>query len=694
MSSRTRRALLSLVVVVVASVAALGGVPRPPVASAADAPAGVVDQDGPPVGGTVDSGYLMAADDGEVLGFGVAAVGSAQDFRLSHPVVDIAGTPSGAGYWLVGSDGGIFTFGDARYHGSTGNIALNQPIVGMAATESGRGYWLVASDGGIFTFGDARFFGSTGSLHLNQPIVGMAATPSGQGYWLVAADGGIFTFGDARFLGSTGAIHLARPIVGMAATPSGRGYWMVASDGGIFTFGDAVFYGSAAAAVHDRPVVGMAATPTGLGYWLATADATVFPYGDATSKGPTSSAKLDGRIVGLLPQGGDVRAPVLHQLSFGPTRVDTSTAPATITVRARITDDFSGHAGTTVIFKSPSGTLAQAFFDGGNRISGDGLDGIYQGNVVLPANSPTGQWKITDFQMTDAVGNMADVDGRTLAQAGYATTFDQVGAGDSDHPHLRALSVSPATIDTSAGPATVTVTARITDDRSGVDMSGVQIRFGVGEPGTGGQVHDVVFWSAQPLSGDSRDGVWQTTFTMPAASAPGRWAFQNALLTDSAKNSGYDFPGDLPAPDSTAGFTQTGAGDTTPPQLRSLDISPRLVDTSQQAATLTVTARITDAGVGVAATPGDSTGNDAWFVSPSGQQVLAAFAPWTVVSGDRHDATYRTTATVPLHSEQGTWTLKRFDLGDLIGNHAGLTTGDLAAAGYPTSFEVLRTVTP
>ena len=60
-------------------------------------------------------------------------------------------------------------------------------------------YWLVASDGGIFTFGDATYAGSTGAMVLNRPIVGMAATPDGQGYWLVASDGGIFSFGDATF---------------------------------------------------------------------------------------------------------------------------------------------------------------------------------------------------------------------------------------------------------------------------------------------------------------------------------------------------------------------------------------------------------------------------------------------------------------------------------------------------------------
>jgi hypothetical protein len=45
----------------------------------------------------------------------------------------------------------------------------------MAATPTGNGYWLVASDGGVFNFGDAGFHGSTGALSLNKPIIGMAA---------------------------------------------------------------------------------------------------------------------------------------------------------------------------------------------------------------------------------------------------------------------------------------------------------------------------------------------------------------------------------------------------------------------------------------------------------------------------------------------------------------------------------------
>ena len=84
--------------------------------------------------------------------------------------VEICATPSGKGYWICGSDGGVFSYGDAAYHGSIpepgGADVLNEPIVGMAATPSGGGYWLLGRDGGVFTFGDAEFYGApTGLVH-------------------------------------------------------------------------------------------------------------------------------------------------------------------------------------------------------------------------------------------------------------------------------------------------------------------------------------------------------------------------------------------------------------------------------------------------------------------------------------------------------------------------------------------------
>ena len=195
------------------------------------------------------------------------------------------------------------------FFGSAGALPLNKPIVGMAATPDGGGYWLVASDGGIFSYGDAHFYGSTGSMQLNQPIVGMAATPgrrrvlarglrrrhlrlrrrpvlrlhgrrststsrssawrrhrAASGYWLVASDGGIFAYGTAPFLGSIGRHAAQRPHRG-----DGRhGERLLA--GRARTAGSSTtappFLGSMGGQANPNPIRAIAATPSGQGYWL------------------------------------------------------------------------------------------------------------------------------------------------------------------------------------------------------------------------------------------------------------------------------------------------------------------------------------------------------------------------------------------------------------------------------------------
>jgi ribosomal protein L24E len=245
-----------------------------------------------------NQGFWLLGRDGGVFSFGTAQFyGSIGNIPLNKQIVAMAAKPDGTGYWFVSSDGTIYAF-KAPFWGSTANIKLTKPIVGMAPTPSGQGYWLVASDGGIFAFGDAKFYGSTGSIVLNKPIVGMTSSPSGQGYWLVASDGGIFAFGDAKFYGSTGSIVLNKPILGMASSPTGKGYWFVASDGGVFAFGDAPFLGSAADG-NIVPVVGMAAAKSGSGYRVARADGSVIPFGSAGAGGGLSGT-LSAPMVGIV----------------------------------------------------------------------------------------------------------------------------------------------------------------------------------------------------------------------------------------------------------------------------------------------------------------------------------------------------------------------------------------------------------
>ncbi len=256
------------------------------------------------------SAYWVVASDGGIFSFGGAGFyGSTGGMRINRPVVGMAGTPDSAGYWEVAADGGIFSYGDARFYGSTGNLTLNQPVVGMAATPDGGGYWLVAADGGIFAFGDARFYGSTGNLTLNKPVVGMAATPDGGGYWLVAADGGIFAYGDAGFYGSTGNLTLNQPIVGMAPSADGHGYWFTAADGGVFAYGDAPYAGSLGNVPQKHPVVAIAASDQGLsangpGYWFANSNGAVSAFGGATYWGSTPQV-LNQPVVGMAQATGD-----------------------------------------------------------------------------------------------------------------------------------------------------------------------------------------------------------------------------------------------------------------------------------------------------------------------------------------------------------------------------------------------------
>jgi hypothetical protein len=93
----------------------------------------------------------------------------------------------------------------------------------MAPTPTGQGYWLFASDGGVFTYGAATFKGSAGAIMLNKPIVTAAAAPTGLGYWLAAADGGLFRYGDAQFKGSVVAsgVKLTKGIIGFAGHRTG-----------------------------------------------------------------------------------------------------------------------------------------------------------------------------------------------------------------------------------------------------------------------------------------------------------------------------------------------------------------------------------------------------------------------------------------------------------------------------------------
>ena len=205
----------------------------------------------------------------------------------------IVTTPSGGGYWQWMSNGAVYSWGDAHYHGGANAISgATSPIVGMARDATGGGYWQVAKSGKVYAFGDAANKGGLDTIPHSSPAVGIAS--DGTGYWVVTENGAIYSFG-APYHGGAGGISHA-PIVAIAATTDGGGYWLLASDGAIYSYG-ASYHGGLNTISHSSAVAGFAAAASG-GYWIATQDGAVYSF-DATYEGGANTIAHSGHIVGI-----------------------------------------------------------------------------------------------------------------------------------------------------------------------------------------------------------------------------------------------------------------------------------------------------------------------------------------------------------------------------------------------------------
>ena len=258
-------------------------------------------------GGTADSGVAPVAGRRAQAGAGERVRGGRRVLADGQPRL---GSGPAAGSVLAvlarvratawsAADGGVFSFCEPFY-GSMGGTRLNRPIVGMAATPDGGGYWLVAADGGIFTFGDARFYGSMGG-DPPQPARSWAWPPTPDGERLLA--GGLrrrrlqpsatprFLRLDGRPCTSTG------PIVGMAADPRRRRLLAGGRRRRRLRLRRRRVPRARPAAMHlNRPIVGMAADPrrrAATGWWPPTA-----------ASSPSATPRFHGSTGAIAPQRG------------------------------------------------------------------------------------------------------------------------------------------------------------------------------------------------------------------------------------------------------------------------------------------------------------------------------------------------------------------------------------------------------
>jgi hypothetical protein len=251
-------------------------------------------QDTPPVTVKPSSGrngYWMLGSDGKVYAFGQAKQLGGPTLAAGISAADLETTPTGNGYWVVDSAGNVFGFGDATFQGGIqrGQLAAGETVTSLSSTPSGKGYWIFTNKGRAVRFGDATFFGDMSRTTLAGPVLDSIPTPTGLGYYMVASDGGIFSFGDAKFHGSMGDKKLNAPVQSLVPDGDGVGYWLVASDGGIFAF-NAPFKGSMGDRRLAKPVTGM--VPYGDGYMMVGEDGGIFNF---------SNKPFDGSLGGSPP---------------------------------------------------------------------------------------------------------------------------------------------------------------------------------------------------------------------------------------------------------------------------------------------------------------------------------------------------------------------------------------------------------
>lgn len=383
----------------------------------------------------------------------------------------------------------------------------------------------------------------------------------------------------------------------------------------------------------------------------------------------------------IRPGPGDLTAPEVLGVYFWEPYVDISSEDS-IGLWIEVSESQSGLERVEIEIEGPDGPWRKLAFGSDNpHISAST-------SVDVPPSTPEGKYRISSVSLTDRAGNRATFDMARLHERGFDAEFDVFVGPDTQGPQLISYSMTPETLDTSAGPGSVRFALEATDDLSGVERAVALIRLPNDEPQ----------WCfpcgrhapTKLISGTIYDGVWEENFPLPHFAMPGAYEITAVVLYDRARNETIYDRDELEDLGYPIEFIQTGIGDTEPPQILDFWMNPGTLQSSQGNRRIEFFLHVKDDLAGVAEE-----------IYPGFERLRVDIHPpfasewslWnggvTLVSGTDLDGVWRFEQALPPEAETGTWTIPAIEATDRAGNEMLLREEELKATGWDLTFENL-----
>jgi|RhiMetdeSRZDD1v2_1073273.scaffolds.fasta_scaffold79057_3 hypothetical protein len=256
---------------------------------------------------------------------------------------------------------------------------------------------------------------------------------------------------------------------------------------------------------------------------------------------------------------------------------------------------------------------------------------------------------------------------------------------DTRPPKLASLSLSPLTVQVSAGPQPLALSMNVTDDLTGVTLVKVTV---ISPSGKQDQ-----FALLSLVAGDSLNGIWQGAISMPQFSEAGLWQVKSVEVRDGVGNLARFDNSTMQTMAFPTEFTIVSSPeDLDPPQLTRINFaspggSP--VDISTSDNTIIVTLDLSDNLSGVDFMTDRVSSFQMELRSPISSQLRpVANQDFTLVAGTARSGTWQAKLDLPRFSEEGLWFVSSLIISDHVNNKLFLTEADLVTKGFPANFAV------